>query len=273
MLERLFQKIFISIVPVVNGHEVLAVALKNKKILFKERRQFGGSEPSTTMNRYIQEVMDLSPIYYISTINTEPYQGAYEGCSRLHATQHKEDTRVSELCRNKKWSWYASLNELHSLMYQYQAVGLDFIFSPFSIIEYNFSDKIQESFALYAFAMPGMFTIAIFDGGTLEYAHHYSHKTATEEEETSEPSSLDFTSPLLEEDEKDGLIHLDDIEGLEDLDILDDLDSLSDIDDLDELEEVEECSEEMPAGEEKRLGQEHSSLMKGDMDSAAEDYQ
>jgi len=274
VLERLFQKIFVSIVPADQGHEVLTVALKKNKILYKERRHFEGSEPSTSMNRYIQEVVDVSPIYYISTLNVNSHQGAYEGCLRKGKTQHNDDRQISEICRDKKWTFYASLDELHALTYEYSTVGLDFIFSPFSILEYTFADKVKDGFALYAFSMPGLFTIAIFDAGILEYAHHYSYQKTTDvQDESAEASSLDFTSPTVENYDDDGLINLDDIEGLEDLDIIDDLDSLSDIDDLDELEEVHEFSEDMPTSEEKRLSKENSFLIKGEMDNSAEDYQ
>jgi hypothetical protein len=272
VLERLFQKIFVSIVPIADGHEVLTVAVKNKKIIYREQRHFEGDEPSAAMNRYIQEAVDPSPIFYISTIDTQPYQGAYVGCLGKGKTQHIDDTRVSEVCRNKKWTYYASLDGLHALTYQYHTVGLDFIFSPFSLLEHAFEDKMKGTFALYAFSMPGLFTVAIFDGDTLEYAHHYAHKNGTAEEANAYTSDTDFASNIVEEEEKDGLINLDDIEGLEDLDIIDDLDSLSDIDDLNELEEVHEFSEDMPTTEEKRLSKEHS-LIKGSMDSSAEDYQ
>lgn len=274
MLERLFQKIFVSIVHVEDGHEVLTVALKNKKVLYKEQRHFEGDEPSRLMNRYIQEAVDVSPIYYISTLNTQAHQGAHAGCANNKKTQHSDDTRVSEVCRNKKWTLYASFDDLHSLTYEYNAIGLDFIFSPFSILEHSFADKIKETFALYAFSMPGLFTIAIFDNGTLEYAHHYTNQKSSDMEETSgEAMGIDFSSNIVEEEEdRDGLINLDDIEGLEDLDIIDDLDSLSDIDDLNELEEVHEFSEDMPTSEEKRLSREHM-MIKEEIDGSAEDYQ
>ena len=273
MLERLFQKIFVSIVPVVDGHEVLTVALKNKKVIYKDKRHFEGSEPSNAMNRYIQEAIDPSPFHYISTIITQSHQGAHVGCVNKGKTQHNDDTKVSEVCCNKKWTLYASLDDLHALTYEYHTVGLDFIFSPFSILEHTFVDKMNDTFGLYAFSMPGLFSVAIFQGDKLEYAHHYSHKKGPAQEDAPEALAINFASHIEEEDESDGLIHLDDIEGLEDLDIIDDLDSLGDIDDLNELEEVHEFSEDMPTNEEKRLSKENSFMIKGDMDSSVEDYQ
>lgn len=272
MLERLFQKIFVSIVPVEDGHEVLTVALKNKKVLYKEQRHFEGSEPSRAMNRYIEETVDVSPLYYISIINTQAHQGAHAGCLNNQKTQHSDDIRVSEVCRNDKWTLYASLDDLHALTHKYNTIGLDFIFSPFSILEYAFADRIKEGFALYAFSMPGIFAVAIFDSGTLEYAHYYADQATPAMEDSLEILPNDFTSNVPEEEEdKDGLISLDEIEGLEDLDIIDDLDSLSDIDDLNELEEVHEFSEDMPTNEEIRLSREHT-MIKEDMDDSAEDY-
>lgn len=273
MLERLFQKIFVSIVPFDGGHEVLTVALKKKKILYTERRRFEGSEPSAAMNRYIKEIVDASPIYYISTINTQSHQGAYQGCLPHGKTQHSDDKNVSEVCRNKKWSYYASLDDIHTLTYEYHTVGLDFIFSPFSILEYSFADKIKDTFALYALSMPGLFTIAIFDGGTLEYAHHYTNINPSMDHEVSETSEIDYTPQTADHYENEGLINLDDIEGLEDLDIIDDMDSLSDIADLDELEEVHEFSEDVTTSEEKRQARADTSVLKGAMDSSADDYQ
>ncbi|HEX5623120.1 MAG TPA: hypothetical protein VFX57_01640, partial [Sulfuricurvum sp.] len=108
MLERLFQKIFVAIVPTKEGHEVVSVAVKNKKILFKERRAFEGEKPSKAMNRYIEEVIDASPLYYISTLNVKAHQGAYAGCSNEGKNNKNDETGVKSLCRNKKWTLYAS---------------------------------------------------------------------------------------------------------------------------------------------------------------------
>ncbi|HEX5624238.1 MAG TPA: hypothetical protein VFX57_07350, partial [Sulfuricurvum sp.] len=213
-------------------------------------------------------------LYYISTLNVKAHQGAYAGCSNEGKNNKNDETGVKSLCRNKKWTLYASRDDLHSLTYHYNVVGLDFIFSPFSILEHFFADKIKDSFALYALALPGSFSIAIFDGGKLEYAHHHTHSQGEMASGNDEVSTADFTPPLMEHDIAEGLIDLEDIESLEDLDIIDDLDSLGDIADLDELEEMHEFSEDMPTPEEKRFEQEQNSfLTKGDIDSSAEDYQ
>lgn len=251
MLEKWFQKIFISIMPVEDGYEVLCVSLKNNKIIFREQNHFAGKIPSSAMNRYIQAKINATPYFYISTLNLHANQGAYEGCARPSVHFHNDVVGISTLQRNELWTQYAQAEELQRLKTHYGVVGLDCIFSPFSMIEFYFADKIPNTFALYALGGLGFFSVAIFDAGVLEYAHYYTtnHSVKNDNNELS----LSFES--LEGDEsmnKHQSVELDDIEGLDDLDILDGLDSFSDIANLDDLDEVNEFSEDSVTPEEIR---------------------
>ena len=277
MLEKLFQKIFISIIPVHDGYEVMSVTVKNKKVLSKEQHHFIGDTPSNTMNRYIQNKVDSSPFFYISTLNLYANQGAYKGCSHPSLHFRNDDVvGIQTVYRNNEWTQYASLDELHRLKVHYSEVGLDFVFSPFSMIEFYFADKIKNSFALYAFGMPGFFAIAIFDSGILEYAYYHTTDNAQQKnEEEKSLSSMDFSSPLMEEEELDDrTISLDDIEDLEDLDLLDDLDSFGDIANLDELDEVSEFSEDVLTPEEIRQEKKNNAgAAKHAIDGSSEEYE
>ncbi len=275
MLERLFKKIFVAIISGKEGYDIQSMVVKNKKTLHKEIRHFEGDVPSAVMIRYINDVIDPSPFFYISTLNVHANQGAYDGCSKPSEHLQNQDTvGIQTLCREEKWTQYAAHDALYQLRSHYNAIGIDFIFSPFSMIEYYFADKIKSSFALYAFGMPELFSIAIFDGGKLEYAHHYargSSKSITMEEEVS---TLEFASPALGDENTEGAILLDDIEDLDDLDLLDDLDSFGDIANLDDLEEVSEFSEDTPTPEEKRQERErNANAVKDEIDASSEEYQ
>lgn len=275
MLERLFQKIFVAIVPAHNGHDIHTIVTKNKKVLFKEQRHFDGETPSNGMIRYIQETIDPSPYFYISTLNLKNNQGAYIGCSKPAVLMHNQDlVGIQTLCRESAWTQYASQEEIYEIRHHYDSIGIDFIFSPFSMIEYYFADKIKHTLALYAFAMGDIFSIAIFDGGVLEYAHHYSTALKdTIEMEDEITTSLAFAAPANVNEIDDNAINLDDIEELEDLDLLDDLDSLSDIADLDELDEVSEFSEDVLTPEEIRVERERSmGEIKNQIDSSSDEY-
>lgn len=275
MLERLFQKIFVAIVSSKSGHDIQTLVVKNKKILHKESRHYEGDVPSDVMLRYINEAIDPSPFFYISTLNLHANQGAYEGCAKpAESLQNQDVVGIQTLCRDKKWTQYASQDALYQLRTHYGAVGLDFIFSPFSMIEYYFADKIKNSFALYAFGVPEFFSVAIFDGGKLEYAHHYATGMSPSTAIDQEVSSMEFGSPMLDDENSEGAILLDDIEELEDLDLLGDFDTLGDIADLDDLDEVSEFSEDAPTPEEKRSERERNTIsVKSEVDASSEEYQ
>ncbi|MDP3588376.1 MAG: hypothetical protein Q8R58_10015 [Sulfuricurvum sp.] len=274
MLAGLFQKIFVAIISDKDGYDIQTIVVKKKKILHKESRHFEGDVPSPVMIRYINDVIDPSPFFYISTLNLHANQGAYDGCSKPpESLQSQDAVGIQTLCRDEKWTQYASQDALYQLRSQYNTIGLDFIFSPFSMIEFYFADKIKNSFALYAFGMPELFSVAIFDGGKLEYAHHYargSSKSASIDEEVSE---MEFTSSSLGHEVPEGSILLDDIEDLEDLDLLDDLDSFGDIADLDDLDEVSEFSEDTLTPEEIRQERDHNTnAVKNEIDDSSEEY-
>ena len=272
MLEKWFQKIFISIMPLEDGYEVLCVSVKNNKIIFKEQNYFVGEIPSVSMNRYIQNKIDVTPFFYISTLNLHHNQGAYEGCARPSTHFHHDVVGISTLKRDNLWTQYAQAEELNRLKTHYWVVGLDFIFSPFSMIEFYFADKIPSAFALYAFGGVGFFAVAIFDAGRLEYAHYYTTNNGSQKDEKE--SGLSFGHDSEEHEHGKAPIELDDIEGLDDLDILDDLDSFSDIANLDDLDEVNEFSEDMVTPEEIRHIRDNGmDAAKHTIDNLGEEYE
>ncbi len=269
MLERFYTKFFIAILPIDNGHELSITGIKNKKVLFKEHKRFEDSEPSKAFFTCIQKFTEQSPLYYIALLNPDPNQGAIEGCSSYDIHEEGEESGAKTLCRKEKWTLYTSQRELDRLKGRYATVGLDFIFSPFSIIEHFFADKISGDFAMYALAQKDSFSVAFFGNGKLEFAHHYplnsSHMII------EESSVAGFAIDAVHEEEEKG-IRLDDIENLDDLDIIDELDDLSDIEDLDALEEIAEFSEDAPTLEEERSHEPQGGELKEKMDRFNDDF-
>jgi hypothetical protein len=273
VIERFYRKIFIAIVQDGGAHDVRVVGKKQKKLLYKESRRFEGETSFQESISFVRKYLDESPLYYIALLNPEPKQGALVGCSAHMADDMEEIIGTKTLCRNGKWLLYGSHRELDALEQQYRTIGLDFIFSPFSILEHFFADKIKGGFALYALAQKDSFTIALFEEGNLEYAHHYpmaEKNTLSMEDDNSSPAG--FSIGVKEEDENERGISLDDIESLDDLDILEELDDLSDIEDLDSLEEIAEFSEDEFTYEEKRATSSRGNDIKFEMDRFNNDY-
>lgn len=274
MIERFYRKIFIAIVHDGGAHDVRVVALKQKKLLYKENRHFEGESSLKDSFAFLRKYLEESPLHYVALLNTEHKQGALPGCSHHSVEDLEYISGAKTLCRNEKWLLYSSLRELDSLQENYKKVGLDFIFSPFSILEHFFADKIEGGFALYALALKDSFAVAIFENGKLEYAHYYpTHEknTASLEDETG-TNANEFSVGIKEVDESERSISLDDIESLDDLDILDELDNLSNIEDLDSLDEIAEFTEDEDIFEEKRKESSRGDDIKQQMDRFNNDY-
>jgi hypothetical protein len=272
VLERFYRKIFIAIVQDGGGHDIRVVAKKQKKVLYKEHRRFEGDSSYKDSVAYLQKYLDESPLHYVALLNPQAKQGALPECSSHDVDDMVEIKNSKTLCRKDQWLLYCSLGELDTLQMHYKSIGLDFIFSPFSILEHFFADKIEGSFALYALAQKDSFSVAIFENGKLEYAHHYSTSEKNRLASEDENNISEFAVGIKEEDEAENGISLDDIESLDDLDILEELDDLSNIEDLDSLDEIVEFSEDEPTYEEKRQISSHSDDIKQEMDRFNNDY-
>ncbi len=268
MIGWLYQKIFIAIVNDGGAYEVRVMTFKQKKSINKKSKHFEGESAFNDMVSFVRKQTEESPLHYVSLLNPEPNQGALSGCS-----SHDNDDSLSgvqTLCRNQKWTLYTSIRELEMLQKHYTAVGLDFIFSPFSVMERFFADKLTGGLALYALAQKDTFSVAFFEEGRLEYAHHYPMHQNSIPVLSEESNPVGFSLGVEEEHEKG--INLDEIESLDDLDIIDELDDLSDIEDLDSLEEIVEFSEDAPTSVEKHASSPHADEVKGELDRFNDDY-
>lgn len=272
MIERFYRKIFVAIVQDAGVYDVRVVAQKQKKLLYKESRTFEGTSAYEDIRLYLRKYLDESPLHYVAVLNPAVKQGALAGCKHSNDDEIEEIIGTKTLCRNEKWLLYSSLRELDTLQQQYKTIGLDFIFSPFSLLEHFFKDKIKGGFALYALAQKDSFSVALFEDGKLEYAHHYPKQEKSTLALEDESITGGFAVGIRDEDEAEKGISLDDIESLDDLDILEELDDLSDIEDLDSLEEIAEFSEDEPTFEEKRVVFPRGSEIKQEMDKFNNDY-
>jgi hypothetical protein len=264
----MYQKIFIAIVNDGGAYDVRVITLKQKKSLNKKSKHFEGESAFDDMLSFTRKQTEESPLHYVSLLNPDPNQGAIAGCS-----SHENNNSLSgaqTLCRNKEWTLYSSARELDTLQKQYTAIGLDFIFSPFSLIERFFADKTTGGLALYALAQKDAFSIAFFEEGKLEFAHHYPMRKNNVSVLTEDVNPVGFSLGVEEEHEKG--ISLDEIESLDDLDIIDELDDLSDIEDLDTLEEIVEFSEDAPTTVEKYASSPQVDEVKGELDRFNDDY-
>ena len=140
--------------------------------------------------------------------------------------------------------------------------GVDFVFSPFSILANFFKDKVDSQHAMYILIQEGFISLCVFDNSELLFAQHLDMGSVAEGDD-------------LLIDDSDDILDLEDGIDLEGIDIIGDdegLEDFSDIEDLDSLEEIDEFSENEDV-EEEFYHEEENETSKGDESGFNEDYQ
>jgi len=268
-LESLYIKTFINIVVDREGTTVFVETYNNKKLLetYEESFQLFGMDKKIL--EYIQAFIKESPFYYISYLDNSTLQGAIPTCAKNEIALYHDLSACEYKCQDKKWIYYTAKTDLYEIEKIYKAVGLDFIFSPFSVVSNFFKDKIEEYFAAYILMQEDLITFTVFENSALLYAESIPMELFVPDEALEEALIEDEEEELDIMDEIEDGIDLDDISAIDELDSLDDfgdiedLDSLEDIDNFDENEDIEEeFNEEVEA-----ITQET------DEKSSSEDYQ
>ena len=252
-LQRFYAKVYINVI--VENHyadvsvrmEKMGRTLKDKKQRFEIKKGVLTKE----VTDFIERNERKSPFSYISVLNPVLLQGAYKGCSG----ENIKDNR--SLCvGNKKrpWSIFTDLNTVRTVQNKFKTTGLDFIFSPYSIIA-NTKEIKNNKAQLFILALERSMSVSVFRDGTLEFAKQVSFDEQDNEFDMSdEVADLLLEDDLIlneeggisidlnadeESDEEDDM-ELEDLEGLEDLDELDNLDELDSLDELDDLDDLGE---------------------------------
>jgi hypothetical protein len=245
LIERLYLKVFVGMAASHSGISVAVELVKNGEVKERAARTFEGVEPAE-VEAFLSPYLDESPLHYIALLNSVEEQGALPVSSPKDAEGFTDISTAVTLCPGGEWMLYASKPELDALQKMFAPVGIDFLFSPFTLLERFFADKISEGTALFILVEEDAVSPAVFGDGTLLYARHMGiareeEKMELEEGEQGEGVRLSFELDVegIEEGlELDDINAIDDLEGLEDLHEIEDLDTIEDLEHFAEEEEL-----------------------------------
>jgi hypothetical protein len=241
LFERLYSKIYIAIVEDGKSIDVAVEIFNGSKNANEISESF---ESLDELKIYIDDIISESPYFYISYLNTSADQGALPTCDKLKMHDFEDVSLSSTLCIDKKWVLFSSIESLKLIQDRHSSYGLDYIFSPFTILHNFFEDKIKEVFGLYVLVQNESLSMAVFSTKKLEFALHVltdSDSIALMESESSESNDFELSEdiePLADDDF--GI--LDDIEALDDFESLDDIETLDDIENIESFEDFAEES-------------------------------
>lgn len=235
LFEALYNKVFINIV-VEDSQSVVYIEQCDKSgVINSDSQSFDTKTINSKMYEYINSYVDESPFYYISILDNSIDQGAIPTCKSRDMLEFADMDSSKYVCHKNKWAYYTSKSDLNSLQKSYSNIGLDFIFSPFSILANFFKDKINKTLALYILIESNSIALSVFDESKLLFADYIDMKSNEYEE-------LLMDDNLMDEDvlDLDGSIDLDNLDAMDDIENLDDF---GNIEDLDSIEEIDEFAE------------------------------
>jgi len=260
LLEGLYHKIFINIVIGISSSIVYVEEYEKQKLLGTYSETFNTTTIDTKMYEYIKSFTSESPYNYIALLDNSLIQGAIPTCEKKDMSNYFDKDSSKYICYQNRWAHYSSKPELNLLQKTYSTVGLDFIFSPFSILSRFFKDKINSTLALYILIEEQRISLAVFDNAELLYADYLKMDTIQESEDVLLYENADDDIDL----DLENSIDLDDIESI------DSLENFGDIEDLDTLDDIDEFSEAQETEEEIEENADESSI--DDIDGFNEDY-
>ena len=245
ILEALYTKVFINIIVGDTTSIVYVEVVPKGEVTSSYSQSFSTNVLDTEMHDYLKTAMSQSPYHYITILDKSLHQGAVPTCNETK--NYVDISTLNSICIDKKWTAYTAQDDIKDLKYEYQSVGLDFIFSPFIILSKFFKDKINSSLSIFALVEEKNISLSIFDNGTFLYAEYLHTQTDDLDDSLMMDTIIDDEEISLDIDDSIDLDDIDaddDIGSLDDFGDIEDLDSDVDIEEFSEAKDIEEIVEE-----------------------------
>jgi hypothetical protein len=252
VLQRLYVKVYVGIIVSSDKIDVLIVSCKGE-VCEKNRVEFEASSTTADIHDFIAKAIAESPFYYIAVLNNSINQGALPLCDTKKAMDFEDISLSKTLCIDNNYMLYSSKYELDAIEKKFKSFGVDYIFSPFSLLMRIFKEKINAPSQLYLLIQNDYLTLAVIKNKKLLFGAYdlVTVKSSSSEFDDKAQSEEEVVFDL-EEDDGISIDDLDALDDLSDLDDLQDLDAISDLDDFsDETVDISQAQESEEESEEE----------------------
>ena len=243
IFESLYNKVFVNIV--VDGAKSRAyIEMSSAKAPFEKIKSSTNIFETATLTPklldFIESYTKETPYFYISFLDNSLSQGALPACKKEDLSKYADLTLSKHRCVDEQWSCYTLAADFDAMRRRYEAMGVDFVFSPFALLSDFFKDKIKSNFAMYVLVQTSSLSLAVFENGKLLFAEHLDMHHMIEEDRLS-GDDLDESFDLDDEIDLEGVnVDEDDLSIIDDFSDIEDLDSIEDIDEFAQHRDVEE---------------------------------
>jgi len=270
VLQKLYNRIFVNILHEGSQTKIyieVCSATSKSEVLQNAQKIFEGTKVTPEMISFIQSYTKDSPYFYIAFLDNSLEQGVIPTCEKSQLLKYYDISASEYKCSNEQWTYFTSKSDLYVIEKSYSKIGIDFVFSPFSLLANFFKDKRDSEFVMFVLVEHTALSLMVYNKGQLLFGEYLDMHHIPEEDALS--------SGDLDQDIDLGLDDSIDLEGVDvDAQELEMIDDFGDIADLDSLEEIEEFSEHEDVEEELlEAAQEQLNLSDvGSRDSFNEDY-
>jgi hypothetical protein len=205
-LEALYHKVIVSIVIKRSSCDIYIELCSKTAVVDSELKTFETTSLNEGMLEFISSYTKESPYSYISVLDMSPDQGAIPTCVKSKLSFYEDLSSSEYKCFNKNWTYFTSKSSLNEIEKSFKLIGVDFIFSPFTLLYKFFEDKVSSSLSLYILVQDSYLSLSVFENSQLIFAEHLDMKMSTD----------------------------DDLSGIEDLDLFEEIDEFSESQDIEE---------------------------------------
>ncbi len=168
-LESFLPKLFITLIPSTKGVCLNGELYKNGKLIKRYDEQV--IDEGAVLEKTVRTLEKESSLTYIALLEAEASQGVLTDC---RGTQEFDLSSVEKICIENRWGLYMSKDDLFDRQKSYKSVGLDFIFSPFSLLYSFYEQKIQNSNGLYLLITGDYLLSAVFKDSVMIFGKQLS---------------------------------------------------------------------------------------------------
>ena len=168
-LESFLPKLFITLIPSAKGVLLNGELRKNAKLIKRYEKQL--IEGSAALEKRIRTLEKESSLVYVTLLETEASQGLLSDC---RSSEEFDLSSVEKICIDNRWGIYISKDDLFERQKMYKNMGLDFLFSPFSLLYSFYKESAQKSDGLYLLVTDGFIISAVFKNSTMIFGKKVS---------------------------------------------------------------------------------------------------
>lgn len=175
-LESLMPTLFITLIPSGEGVHLYAELRKNAKV--KKRFDEQLVRGNENLEKKIRHLEAQHTVSYIVLLEAEASQGVLKSCSESGGM---DPSSIEMICSEKGWGLYMAKDDLHDRQRAYKNIGLDLLFSPFSLLHSIYEEGVSINDGLYLLFCSGYVFGSVYKDGALIFGHRI---------QTLEPLSL-----------------------------------------------------------------------------------